>query len=598
MLLPRPDGPCPSGWGALCVGRTAPLSVAPVVAVVQEPGAVLADLRRARRRQRLAEIHWIDALYQVYVTAIAAGAVVLVVSGLVGGDRLDPAGLDRVLADGPTWLGLGAAVAVALGLRSGARGGPLALEAAEARHVLLAPIDRRIVLRGPAVRQLRFVVFAGAIAGAVVGQLAVRRLGGAPLAWVASGAAFGVVLGIFVVGTALVASGRRLRPAPAALVGLVLVAWPVAELATGLAPSPTTLLGRLAFWPLDLDLLALGPVVVAATVVAVGLAGVGGTSVEAAERRTSLVGQLKFAVTVQDLRTVLVLRRQLAMEVPRRRPWLRFGRTGARPSRLPVTRRAWRSVLRWPLVRVARLAVLGASAGLALRGAWAGTTPLLAVAGLALFVAALDAVEPLAQEIDHPSRREALPVETGWLLVRHLLVPAVVMVGVALVGAVAAVAVDPSTLAVRVAAACVLPAAVAAVSGAVVSTVMGAPDPTSGWDLLPPEIAGARSAYRTALPPLLAVLGTLPLLAAKAAHDDGLDPVEAAGVLTVLVVAVAGLVVGWVRVREPLHAWWADAMAQLSPPNATAGDDDDEDEHADDDGGDGDGHGEDEGAGR
>ena len=50
---------------------------------------------------------------------------------------------------------------------------------------------------------------------------------------------------------------------------------------------------------------------------------VAGSSLEAAERRTELVGQLRFAVTLQDLRTVLVLRRQLAQERPRSRPWIR-----------------------------------------------------------------------------------------------------------------------------------------------------------------------------------------------------------------------------------------------------------------------------------
>ena len=34
------------------------------------PVSVIGDLRRARRRQRIAEIHWIDALYQVYLVAI------------------------------------------------------------------------------------------------------------------------------------------------------------------------------------------------------------------------------------------------------------------------------------------------------------------------------------------------------------------------------------------------------------------------------------------------------------------------------------------------------------------------------------------------
>ena len=46
----------------------------------------------------------------------------------------------------------------------------------------------------------------------------------------------------------------------------------------------------------------------------VGLLGIGGTSIEAAERRSGLVGALRFAATIQDLRTVIVLHRQLAQE--------------------------------------------------------------------------------------------------------------------------------------------------------------------------------------------------------------------------------------------------------------------------------------------
>ena len=68
--------------------------------------------------------------------------------------------------------------------------------------------------------------------------------------------------------------------------------------------------------------MALVPVALVAALLVVGFLGLAGLSLEAAERRTSLVGQLKFAVTLQDLRTVLVLRRQLAMELPRSRPWI------------------------------------------------------------------------------------------------------------------------------------------------------------------------------------------------------------------------------------------------------------------------------------
>ena len=60
-----------------------------------------------------------------------------------------------------------AAFAVALGLRSGSRGGPLALERADVRHVLLAPVDRTTALRAPAIRQLRFLGFVGIVAGGI-----------------------------------------------------------------------------------------------------------------------------------------------------------------------------------------------------------------------------------------------------------------------------------------------------------------------------------------------------------------------------------------------------------------------------------------------
>src|SRR3954469_16678672 len=120
---------------------------------------VLADLRRTRRSNRVAEIDWVDALYRAYLTGIALVVGVVALSGTVGDDELRPSQVARVLADGPAVIGLVLAVAVAIGVRSGGRGGPLALEAAEVRHVLLAPIPRAEALRLPALRQLRFAAF-------------------------------------------------------------------------------------------------------------------------------------------------------------------------------------------------------------------------------------------------------------------------------------------------------------------------------------------------------------------------------------------------------------------------------------------------------
>src|SRR4029453_5353522 len=132
------------------------------------------------------------------------------------------------------------------------------------------------------------------------------------------------------------------------------------DLSAGRATSPLTLLGRLALWPLHVDLLALVGAAIAVAVPVIGVRVVGGPALEAAERRASLAGQLRFAATLQDIRTVIVLRRQLAQERPRSRPWLRLPRPDPAtdgPAR-PVWRRGLHGVLRWPLARVGRLVML------------------------------------------------------------------------------------------------------------------------------------------------------------------------------------------------------------------------------------------------
>lgn len=528
-----------------------------------DPALALVELRRARFQKRLADVHWIDLLYQAYITAIVGGMVVLFLSSFVGDGDLDAAGVARVRADGPALLGVVVALAAGIGLRSGSRGGPLALEAADVRHVLLAPVDRRLALRAPAWRQVRFNAFCAMVGGAIAGQLAVRRLPGAPLAWVASGAAFGVATAALAIGFGLVASGSHAPRWVATLASGVLVAWAVADASDVVPRSPTAWLGTLALWPLHVEPLALAPVAVAAAALALGFLWLGAVSIEAAERRSSLVGQLRFAATLQDIRTVIVLRRQLAMELPRVRPLLRARVPGG--LRFPVWGRGWRGVLRWPAARVGRLVVLGVVAGLSLRGMWSGTTPLIVVAGLALFVAGLDAVEPLAQETDHPERRDSFPLTSGELGIRHLPVPVVVMALVGIPAAAAAVLAAPSVSGVEVAAVALVPGALGAAGGATTSVVMGAPAQSDTWQLLPPEVSGMRLAARTAWPPLLAILGVAPVLAARAAVDADLGPIPIEVGTGAFVAAVFALVVAWVRFREPAKAWWAVKLEEVMP---------------------------------
>ena len=480
----------------------------------------------------------------------------VVASDAIGDDLVDPAGAGDVLRHGPGWLGGIAALALALGLRSGSRGGPLALERAEVRHVLLAPVDRTSALRGPALRQLRFLAFVGAVVGSIAGQLASHRLPGETATWVASGALAGTTAVGLALGAAQVASGLRLPRWLASGAGTLLVLTAGLDGAGVLAVSPTEPFGRLVLWPLRFDALGVLPVGVAAVLVVVGLTRVGVVSLEAAERRSTLVGQLRFAATLQDLRTVVLLRRQLALELPRRRPWVPLRVHGS--GRLPIMVRGLRGVLRWPAARAGRLVLLAVVAGAALRGAWTGTTPLVVVAGVAMFVAGLDGVEPLAQEVDHPSRRDSSPFEPGHIHLRHVPVCALVLLLTAAVATVAAAVELPGVAAVPigVAAAAAAPLALGGIAGALVSVLGGPVTVNDNWSLTPPEAQGMRLAFRSAWPPGIAVLGALPVVAARAAVDEGRSGLAAALAVAAGVAGLFVLVCGWVRVRDKIAAWW------------------------------------------
>lgn len=523
----------------------------------------LRDWRRFRRQKRTADIHWIDALYQAYTTAIVGLVIVVFLTGSVGDKRLSASETAGLLASGPGWLGGLAAFAIALGLRSGSRGGPLALERTEVRHVLLAPVDRTTALRAPAIRQLRFLSFVGIVVGAIAGNLAVNRLDGGRGAWIATGALAGLVLIALCVGTALLAGGTRMPRWIASLVGVVLIGMAIAD-GTGLIGfSATSTFGDLVLWPLRMNLVGLLPIVVAALALVVGMRLLGGLSLEAAERRSTLVGQLRFAATLQDVRTVIVLRRQLAMELPRLRPWVRLEVNGT--GRWPVFVRGLRGLMRWPAARVARLVLLAGVIGLCLRGMWSGTTPLVIVAGMALFIAGLDSVEPLAQEVDHPSRRDSTPLEPAEIHLRH--VPVAVLTQLAVAAIALAVAMVPGRAQVPLGAGAVafLPLALGGLGGALVSVLSSAPSVGGNWSLAPPEAQGLRLAFRTVWPPAIAMLGVTPVIFAQRAQEQGLAPIEGGARIVPLVILVFGLVCGWVRVRDEIGTWW---RAQMEVANA------------------------------
>ena len=93
--------------------------------------ATLRSLRGQRRRNRVRNLDWFEAAYRAYITGIVAVVVVLVLTSWLGDNKPSAAGFADLLEHGPAAIGVVAAAALALGMRSGSRGGPLAVESAE-----------------------------------------------------------------------------------------------------------------------------------------------------------------------------------------------------------------------------------------------------------------------------------------------------------------------------------------------------------------------------------------------------------------------------------------------------------------------------------
>lgn len=500
------------------------------------PVAAMKAMRAARRRRYVQRADVMEVLYRVYLGGIAAIFAFAFLAGALHEVPADPGSVADIRAHAPAVFGIAVALLVLAGLRSGARGGPLAIEAAEVRYTLLAPVSRRTALRPAALAQLRVAVFAGAIFGAVVGNFVFRRFPGTAVEWIGALAAFGALVPIAVLGAALVACGRRLHIGLASAIGVVLVAWSALDLALGWNSSPATMLGDLATLPLqhgtDAALAALGAALALAALAA-GLLGIGGLRLEAARRRAELVAEMRFSASVQDLRTVILLRRQLASELPRRRPWIRLRLRGAGR---PIYRRDWQSYLRWPLVRIVRVVLIAVAAGGLAVGGFDLTPVLFALPGPLLFIAALDLIEPLAQESDHPTRRLLLPSTSADLIRRHLWAPIATMATVIAIATVtAAVAGGNPGLALGVGAVVLLPLAAALVLAAAISATN---DPYEF--MLNPQL-GQVASFGPIVASLIA--GFVPLFFAW--KIEGANGARVSGVLgadfVLLILAVAGL---------------------------------------------------------
>ena len=564
--------------------------VEPVVVPDQRTSkATLAELRTTRQRRRLGDTDWYDIAYRVYLFALVGLVLVVWVSDAIDGAIGDGIDIADLLEKGPSIIGLLVVAAFGLGMRSGADGGPVAIELADIRYVLAAPISRRAVMLRPVAQRLRAAAFAIGLGGAVLGQLIATDVEGSRTAWAAACGAFGAIVGVTFVATAVIAHTLRVPRwlattlATVALVWQGAVAWGIwNDEATGLARvAPGNPAGRLALWGISqrgIDVIA---IVVAIAMTAAALALSGKLRVEALARRGELVSQLRFAATVQDLRTVVQLRRQLRSEVLRTRPWgqrhpparpaptetvrgrtpsaTSTGSAGATgPSASIVWRRDSRSLRRLPAARFVRIGLLAAIGGVG--GALTvSSSPLFGLLLLgALFFAGLESLEPLSQEIDRPDITESFPIERGWIYAHHLVASAVLLAGVGLLGAATAVVVDPDVglLAVVMA----IPMVWAGAMGPVVVTVLDAPSAPSPTTLLgtprdaettmvPPEFAGFSTALRTLLPVAISAVATIPVFVAR---FDGTAADVGRSLLGLAL--FTAIIVLWVRRRDPWGA--------------------------------------------
>lgn len=510
----------------------------------------LGDLRRARRKNRMAELDWFEAAYRVYLVAFAFGGSALWLSGFVKDSKVANSTIVDIFRNGPAVLGMFAVIAFAAGIRSGSRGGPLAIEDADVRHVLLSPIDRRSALLRPASQRARSAAFSGLIVGALAGELAGRRLPGSVASWTFTGAAFGATLSVVFIGAALTSHALHIPRWFASLIGAAGIAWQGAAITQHIV-GPGNLNGSLALWGMrqrGIDLIA---VALAVALLAIGLLLLRRTSLDALARRSGLVAQLHFAVTMQDLRTVMLLRRQLSQENTRSKPWVRLRRAGTSGV---VWRRGWHSLLRFPVSRLLRMSMMAIGAAVCQVAAFDGTTALFLVSGGLLFLLGMEALEPLSQEIDQPDRMSALPHERGALLLRHTAAPLLALLPFAAL-AVGTVAVLKGAGGAAIAGVLALPTIWAGAAGAAVSIVKDAPDMTTSaveQTMMPPEMSGMTTIVRMLLPLVVSIIGSVGVLAVRAAHRTGKPELATAIRMAVAQLMLCAFIGWWVRRRD---AW-------------------------------------------
>jgi len=423
----------------------------------------------------------------------------------------------------------------------------------------------------PAIQKFRTITFAATGVGAVAGQLAGRRLPGSTMSWALAGGAWGATAGVLFVTAALLAHGLGIRHWLSSAIGGSLVVWQVTSAVIGSqVVGPGDLYGGFALWGNRVRMIEILPSAVICLGALISLSLLGRQTLEALSRRAALVAQLRFAVTLQDLRTVALLRRQLSHERSRSRPWIRL-RRNAGPT--AEWHRGWQGILRFPASRLARLVALTVLAGLCLVAAYNGTTAAIVGAGLALFIVGLELLEPLAQEIDQGDRTDTYPKLRG-LVFFSLLAPsfaAALPIAAILILTMGISQPEMWTTGLIIS----LPAVAAGLGGAAINIAAGTPDQlttTVQQNMMPSEVAGTVSLIKAIWPLALSTAGSLPVVGAYLAWNSGNGPEAAALRFAIAVVLGIGLIIAWIRFRDDIKQSLSQAAADGRQQSHRSGD--------------------------
>lgn len=476
----------------------------------------LSDLNKARRRHFVEKIDIINAIYKAYIVgaALLIGGSLLI--GFVQSAPLGSSAAHAVIVSGPMYVGIAFALAIFLGLRSGSRGGPLALQGADVRMILLSSVPRAHFLRTRAFSQVRSIAAPAVLIGGLAGGIAHRALGTGTLKLVIEGALIGLVLALTMFGSGYLASGLRFNKWLATAIGVLFLAWAGIALYEQSGIFPGDWLGTY-FFSQSSGLLALAAVAIALVIFACGLYFVVGLSLEMLDNRSRLVGTLRFAATTRDIRTVILLRRQLSGEHSRggRSIVSRLALGGGHNA--IVIKRSIQSVFRWPIERILRFIGLAIVAGISTRLMWSGSFFPLIIATIALFLAATDLLEPLSQFSDRPEANSTIGIPMSRIESRLLVVPFVGMIIFVFIGVLSTALFSGFGLSLHLGLISVIPLAASSTTGAAVA-ILRKHGGSGGSSVLMPEVVAITSVVVELIPFLIVGSGFVALVDAFNLH--------------------------------------------------------------------------------